>query len=257
MKYLVVKTYLFKNLIEEPPVDIEYLILEGSTLGRDHADNETEKDVEEKLVKEFSREGLCLASFSSQNIDRFVSFFKACRRTNRTMVVDPYTASVLDSLREVSSGIPQHDWKDGFRVFNVPNTATKKMAADKSLFRYKQSKITLAEIQTDPSHLIIKENYGIKDILKNKRMLAGVKVIYSMWDGYLKNDNFWYDNGVPVVKIHCSGHAYKEDLVRMVESIKPKQVIPNHTFHPNDFTSLFGEKTILLQDGQTIVPQSM
>jgi ribonuclease J len=126
------------------------------------------------------------------------------------------------------------------------------MADDKSLFRYTQAKITLEEMQADPSHLVIKENYTIKDILKNKRMLKGASVIYSMWDGYLKGDSFWIDNGVPVIKIHCSGHAYKEDLVRLVEAVKPKQVIPNHTFHPNEFSNLFGEKALLLQDGQVL-----
>lgn len=232
------KHVLFENLIKSPPPNIDYLILEGSTLGRDQTDNETEQEVEEKLIAELSKEGLYITSFSSQNIDRFVSYYKACRKTNRTLVVDPYTAAVLDSLRELSPSIPQHDWKDGFRVFNVPNTATKKMAADKSLFRYTHAKITIDEIQADPSHLVIKEDYTIKNILKNKRMLSGATEIYSMWDGYLKGDNFWYDNRVPVIKIHCSGHAYKEDLLRLVEAMNPKVVIPNHTFYPNGFQML-------------------
>lgn len=246
------KGVLFENLIAKPPKDIDYLILEGSMLGREIANYETEEDVEGKLVKELSKEGLYLASFSSQNIDRFVSFFKACRRTKRTLVVDPYTAYVLDSLRNISSGIPQHDWKDSFRVFNIPNTATNKMALDKSLFKFKHAKITPEEIHSDPTHLVIKENSMIRRILKNKGMLSGATDLYSMWDGYLKDDSFWLDNGVPVVKIHCSGHAYKDDLIALVESMKPKRVIPNHTFHPEAFNDMFGEKTLLLQDGQAL-----
>lgn len=246
------KGVLFQNLIVKPPKDIDYLILEGSMLGRENTNNESEQNVEDKLAEELSKDGLYLASFSSQNIDRFVSFFKACRRTKRILVVDPYTAYVLDSLRDISSGIPQHDWKDSFRVFNIPNTATKKLGLDKSLFKFKHAKITIDEIQIQYSNLVIKENYMIRIFLKNKGMLKNATNIYSMWDGYLKSDNFWIDNGVPVIKIHCSGHAYREDLVKLVEALKPKRLIPNHTFHPESFLGLFDEKVLLLQDGQAL-----
>lgn len=246
------KEILFKNLVSNPPKDIDYLILEGSTLGRETSTHETEQDVENRLVNELENEGLYLASFSSQNIDRFVSFFKACRKTNRTLVVDPYTAFILDSIKSLSPNIPQYDWQDGFRVFNVPHSYTQKLANSRKLYKYKDAKITIQEISDNPSNLVIKENYRIRKILQNKQLLSQSKVIYSMWDGYLKSDNFWNDNNVQLIKIHCSGHAYKDDLVRLVDALKPKRVIPNHTFYPIEFTDMFGEKALLLQDGQTL-----
>lgn len=215
------KHLLFSSLLASPPVNIDYLILEGSTLGRDKSDYETELDVERKLIEELTVDGLIYASFSSQNIDRFVSFFKACRATKRTLVVDPYTASILDALKELSPNIPQHDWEDSFKIFNVPNTHTDKMASDKSLFRFKAAKITLPEIMESPSRLVIKEDFAIRKILTSKGMMKDVRCIYSMWDGYLREDNFWEANNVPLVKIHCSGHAYREDLVQLVDAINP------------------------------------
>jgi ribonuclease J len=246
------KHVLFENLINNPPPGIEYLILEGSTLGRDLNEYQSEEDIENQLIEKLSNDGLYIASFSSQNLDRFVSFFNACRATKRTLVVDPYTASILDALKELSINIPQYDWKDSFRVFNVPNAHTKKMALNKSLFKYKAAKISLKEIQADKSHLVIKENYMIRDILKHKGMLSGGKLIYSMWDGYLKEDKFWKPNGVPIIKIHCSGHAYKEDLVKLVDAINPKAVIPNHTFFPEKYSELFGTKALVLNDGEQL-----
>jgi len=246
------KGVLFENLIKSPPPNLDYLILEGSSLGRDTTLLQTEADIETAITKELTNEGLYLASFSSQNIDRFVSFFKACRATGRTLVVDPYTALILDTLRELSPNIPQHDWKDGFKVFFMNNHYSNIMAEDKSLFRYKHAKITLEEIQESASRLVIKENYAIKSKLKNKGMLSGSKVIYSMWDGYLENEHFWSNNNVPLIKIHCSGHAYKEDLVTLEAALNPKHVIPNHTFHPNEFSTIFGKKTIVLDDEQEL-----
>jgi len=93
--------YKFKNLLANPPTDIDYLILEGSTLGREVQEVKTEIAIEEQLVQELSNEGMYLALFSSQNIDRFVSFFKACRKTKRILVVDPYTASILAIFRRI------------------------------------------------------------------------------------------------------------------------------------------------------------
>lgn len=246
------KHVLFDNILAKPPANIDYLILEGSMLGRDTSEYETEYDVEKKLCDELSADGLIYASFSSQNIDRFVSFFKACRATKRTLVVDPYTASILDALKELSPNIPQHDWDDSFKVFNVPNSHTDRMANDKSLFRFKSAKITLPEMNASPSRLVIKENYAIRKILKRKSMMKDARCIYSMWDGYLREDNFWEANHVPLTKIHCSGHAYSEDLVRLVDAFNPTKVIPNHTFFPKQFIDLFGDRAMPLQDGQTV-----
>ena len=244
------KHVLFENLLSNPPSNIDYLMLEGSTLGREVSDDESEQDIEDKLVKELSKEGLYVASFSSQNIDRFVSFFKACRRTKRTLVVDPYTASILDSLRELSSGIPQHEWENSFKIWFIKNSYTKKMGDDKTLYKFKHAKIRLDEIKAGRDRVVIKENFAIRERLKSEGMLQGSKIIYSMWDGYLKNDSFWSDNKVPLVKIHCSGHAYKQELIKIVEAMNPKRVIPNHTFHPDQFTGLFGKRALLLDDGQ-------
>ncbi|CAB1062164.1 hypothetical protein D1BOALGB6SA_6940 [Olavius sp. associated proteobacterium Delta 1] len=38
-----------------------------------------------------------------------------------------------------------------------------------------------------------------------------------------------------------------------MEAIKPKHIIPNHTFHPELYKELFGDINVLeIKDGQTI-----
>lgn len=246
------KEILFKNLILKPPEKIDYLILEGTSLGRDSSLIETEKDIEDRLAQELSNPGLYIASFSSQNIDRFVSFFKACRSTHRTLVVDPYTASILNALKVLSPHLPQYDWDNSFKVYFVDNSYTQKMAKDFSLDKYRSAEISLTEIVNQQSRLVVKENYKISHVLKNEGLLVNTKLLYSMWDGYLKADNFWQTNNVPIIKIHTSGHAYKQDLIRLVEAINPVKVIPNHTFYPDEFKELFGSKSIVLKDGEIL-----
>lgn len=246
------KHILFENLVANPPANIDYLVLEGSTLGREDTEYQTELDVEKRLVAELSGDGLYYASFSSPNIDRFVSFFKACRATKRTLVVDPYTASILDALRSLSPNLPQFNWTEGFKVFFVKNSYTDKLAEEEQLYRYRKAKITLEEIKANRERLVIKENFAIRNKMQREGLLQGTKLIYSMWEGYLKEDSFWELHEVPVKRIHCSGHAYVEDLISLVQAINPKVVFPNHTFYPDTFTNLFGKRTTILRDGQSL-----
>lgn len=246
------KSVLFEKLLEKPPENIDYLILDGSVLGRDISQHTKETDIEESLVEQFSQKGGCVISFASQNIDRLVSVFKACLRTKRTLVVDPYTAYILDSLREMSPNLPQFNWGNGFKIFFVPNSYTDKLADTKKLYKYKSAKITMDEIIGNMGNLVLKDNFKLSRILKNKGLLQDTKLIYSLWEGYLEDDNFWQENNVPITHIHCSGHAYREDLIKLVGALNPKRVIPNHTFHPEQFPEMFGDKVVLLEDGKRV-----
>jgi ribonuclease J len=168
------------------------------------------------------------------------------------LVVDPYTASILNALKVLSPHLPQYDWDNSFKVYFVDNSYTQKMAKDFSLDKYRSAEISLTEIVNQQSRLVVKENYKISHVLKNEGLLVNTKLLYSMWDGYLKADNFWQTNNVPIIKIHTSGHAYKQDLIRLVEAINPVKVIPNHTFYPDEFKELFGSKSIVLKDGEIL-----
>jgi len=246
------KGVLFDNLLKRPPKEIDYLIMEGSILGRDDEIHTNEENVEETLVKYFSEKGLCIASFSSQNIDRFVSVFRACKRTGRILVVDPYTAYILDNLKELSSNLPQYNWENSFKIFFVPNSYTDKLANSKDLYKFTSAKISLDEIIKNKESLVLKDNYNLSKILKNKGLLQDAKLIYSLWEGYLEKDNFWQENNVPIIHVHCSGHAYKNDLIKLVEAVNPKKVVPNHTFHPEQFQEMFGDRVMLLEDGKNV-----
>jgi len=51
---------------------------------------------------------------------------------------------------------------------------------------------------------------------------------------------------------HTSGHAYIKDLRRFVKAIRPKYIIPNHTFHPKKYDKIFKEKIMHIEDKQII-----
>lgn len=244
------KGVVFENMVRRPPKAVDYLILEGSMMGRPPGPYGSERDVENELVRLFKNDDLLFfAAFSSQNIDRIVSLYRACVRSNRVLVIDPYTAYILDRLKDVSPHIPQFNWGRNIRIFFVPNAYTKKMAEDKSLFRFRSAKITYEELQEMKSRIVLKDTYTTRSIFSRKKAMSGVALIYSLWEGYLHEARpFWDKHGVPIIEVHCSGHAYVEDLQRFVAAIRPRRVIPIHTFHPEAYETYFGERVQLIAD---------
>jgi ribonuclease J len=248
------KSILFDRMIDKPLNSIDYLLLEGSMIGRDSAAVGTEEDIENKLYEQFKEsDDMFFIACSSQNVDRLVSVFRACAKSNRAFVIDPYTAMVLDRLKKISSGIPQFDWGENIRIYFVQNRYTHKMVKDGILFKFKSAKITYEEMLKNRNRIVIKDTFNLRTTFAKRKELSSTKLIYSMWDGYLSGvEQFWKDNNVPIIKIHCSGHAYTSELQAFVNAMNPKVIIPNHTFYPEKFSSLFDNQVMMMKDGQTI-----
>ena len=245
------KSILYENILKHPPKDIDYLILEGSMIGRDKGTYKTEQDIEKALIKQLQGKNLFFIACSSQNIDRIVSIYKACKKADRTFVIDPYTAYILDQLKDISPNIPQYNWGKNIKIFFAPNSYTQKMADNKSLYKFKSAKITYDEIIETKNNLVIKDNYLTRNVFAKKKEIASSKLIYSMWEGYLPDVKpFWGKYNIPIIKIHTSGHAYIEELQKFVKAIKPKNIIPNHTFYPESYDKIFKNKIIRLKDKQ-------
>ena len=94
------KAALFERLIEQPPKNIDVLLMEGTTIGRTGSSEgfATEADLEREFLRAFNEtEGIHLVWTSSQNIDRLVTIFRAAKRAGRVLVIDLYTAVVLEA----------------------------------------------------------------------------------------------------------------------------------------------------------------
>lgn len=244
------KDYLFSNLLKDPPKDIDYLILEGTLVGRDDSKYRSEQDVEDKLSGLFRNQNeQFFIACSSQNIDRIVSVYKACVRSDRIFIIDPYTAYVLYKLKEISPNIPQFDWGKNIRVFFITNSYTDKLAGDNSLFKFQTAKITYEDIKAIRNRVVIKDSYSTREKIANKNDMNNSTLIYSIWEGYLQGvREFWDRHNVPIVEVHASGHAYIEELKELVTAIKPANIIPIHTFYPEKYSDHFGCDVKIIKD---------
>lgn len=249
------KKEAFERLVKNPPKPVDYLILEGTLLSRPSIIKKDETDLETEMVSLFrNSDELFLINASSQNIDRIVTIFRACLQSGRTLIIDPYTAAILQVVHDIHTTIPNWDWNN-MKVFFTPNTYTEKLASDKSLFRFKAGKISLEEIHANRKKYVFKLNFASCDILKNKGMLPGAQLIWSQWKEYFTRESgFWTKQNIAPLFIHTSGHAWPEDLVRLADAMAPSHIVPIHTAQNHLYSKLFPNTSIsILKDGEPLL----
>lgn len=237
------KAVVFERFLKHPPEDIDLLLMEGTTLGRDEA-GISEKGVEDE-AHEIMRTtaGAVFACFSGQNIDRFVTFLRASMRAGRTFIVDAYMANLVSGLGLTS--LPQMEAHPAIRVFLPKNQKRMILAGERFdlIEPYRARRIYKEEILATPAAFTMMfRSSMIADL--GAADLSGGSLIYSLWPGYLDRDRFdlrdWAtERGVEFHIVHSSGHAHREDLVRTVEAIAPGRLMPIHTEHPDRYATLF------------------
>lgn len=249
------KGVLLERITKNPPENVDYLIMEGSMLGRSEGHILDEKSVEQALFELIqSHDGPYYVFTSSQNLDRLVSIYRAARRNGKIMVIDLYTAFVLDKLGSISTSIPQFSW-EGIRVLFSHYHAGKLAEHDKNLlYKYRRAKIEFEEIRNNPSDkvLLAKDSRYFRIIMDKLSHDRKAEAIYSMWQGYLDRSDlqqFLQVHNIRLTEIHTSGHAYINQLKQLAESIKPCFVIPMHTFYPGKYPEMFSN-VIQLKDGE-------
>lgn len=241
---------------------VDYLLLEGTTVGRSEQRLKTENEIETELVNTFkSGKGINLIYTSGQNIDRLVSIYRACKRTGKTLAVDFYVANVLKDLSDFGAiPYPSKNFPE-IKVF-FPYRLSKMISSkgeEKLLYRFKNYKITKEQIdeQYDKTVMIVRPSM-LKDLGYFKKLKNGT-FIYSMWDGCKKEKvtkefiDFLIDKGVTEKTIHTSGHADQNALIKMVDILKPKNLVPIHTFEGNQYKKIFsGTKVLQINDKEVV-----
>lgn len=241
------KGMLFDRLIALPPKDIDALLVEGSSLGRldDNQRFASEADIETQLVEVFSTTvGLALVHTSAQNIDRIVSIFRASKRTGRKLVIDLYTAAVLEATSNIH--IPQSDWPEvALFIPQAQRLQIKENAWFDLLKRHASNRIYIDELRQAPKQATLLFRPPHRFDLERRKCLEGALYIYSQWEGYWENGSYeavkvWLErHGIAKRSVHTSGHASPVDLKIFVAALSPRKVVPIHSFTPERYPTLF------------------
>ncbi len=253
------KAKVFYWFTHNAPHNVDYLLLEGTTISRKSKPFKTEPEIEDELAEVFKQQGkINLIYTSGQNIDRLTSIYKACKRTGKIFVVDVYVAKVLKELSKFA-GIPypSEDF-DNLKVMFPFYTSRrlKNEGNEEVLYQFKKYKITKEEISNQSEKIVMIVRPSMQKDLENISKIDGGNLIYSMWEGYLKKFNtkhfidYLTKRKFTIHKIHTSGHADTKTLRKMVEAIKPKNIVPIHTFEGDKYKDIFKEPIVELKDGE-------
>ena len=234
------KAALVERMMASPPRDVDVLLMEGTNLGSDKP-TKTESDLEDDFVALFKdTPGRVFTCWSAQNIDRTVTLYRAARKSGRTLVVDLYTAEVLELLADAGK-LPRAGRKD----------FVERMAANG---------ISAAALAQNPSKWVVMIRPSlIRDFAsKGVAPTEADAWSYSQWRGYLEQPDgvalkAWFDGGgARPVHLHTSGHASTADLKEFAAAISAKALVPIHGVAWDTDREGF-ENVVRLTDGEPLV----
>jgi len=262
------KAKMFDLFIDNFKKSVDYLLLEGSTIGRTDKPFPTESELEDEFVETFKQtKGINLVYVSGQNIDRLVTIYRACKKCAKSFLIDVYTANVLKTInKKANKNIPFPSVENfpEIKVYfphRLTNLIVERGMKEEFVDKFRVHKISKNDLDKMASQLVMLVRPSVQNDLEYKlHKYDDGCFIYSMWDGY-KNQpgrtkdflDFISSKGMPIKDIHTSGHADLSGLKRMIGAVKPKHIVPIHTFEGDKYAELFNGIDVLRVDDKQIV----
>ena len=258
--------HLFDELPEAAgPIDV--LVLEGTTVGQPQGSHgfADEADVEIRLSELFRHDaGLVVVIASGQNIDRAISVYNAALAAGRELVIDPYQAYILMTLRDVCPEAPQYDWPSVRVKFIQYHVAKLKDAGfwDLACKMSRAGKVTAEQLAANPRGFVYlaRSSRATVDLLRYLARTTRPTVVWSQWSGYLKKDgpvpSFCDKYGIEPFIIHSGGHAHPEDLANLARRLHARAVVPIHTEAAPQFADIIRNVQVV-NDGEAVEVASL
>jgi len=243
----------------------DVLLMEGTMLGREAEGTQTEEELSHQAADMCASTDKAVFIYQSgQNISRAVSFYKAAKSTGRIFIPDVYTAHVLAEVSRCPGGerlpCPGRPGFDDVKVWYPQRLTSMLFDTDRKdiPLRYQPYKVTKDEMAEDLGKVMVFVRPGMQNDLRNIPGIEGSILIYSLWEGYRTKDKTRQfledvqDMGIKIETLHTSGHADLQALQRMSTNLKPKRIIPIHTFHPDQYEDSFAEPVQMVEQGEEI-----
>jgi len=193
---------------------------------------------------------------------------EACIKTDKIFLVDFYTANVLKALNKKSNKSIPFPSTQAFPKVKVyyPKSLTdimvKRGLAAETVWPFRGiHKIGKDKFVEMADKLVVVVRPSVQeDLERYLRNYTGGCFIYSMYAGYKDQPgktkdfvDFIASKGIPIKYIHTSGHADLDSLKKMVAIVKPKHIVPIHTFESKRYPELFnGTDVAIINDKEEV-----
>ena len=254
------REFVDKAVKSEPHV----LLMEGTNMARESDHSFTEEEVKQEVERIISEaEGTVFTYFPLTNVDRFMTLYNAAVKSKRILVIGLYLAYYIKNIRPKLPILPDLMTDPNLRVYFPPKKSCTFCEGD---YREKDDKLLLPkmvnyrDIQKSPKKYVVYMGFtGLSELVYIKPKDADF--IYSSSEHFYEGDDnekqravweSWMEHfNIKFHKAHCSGHASKEDIAKMIELIDPEILIPVHTNVPGDFKKLHGNVILPEKYGTT------
>jgi ribonuclease J len=235
----------------------------------------TEQQVEERSLDVAKKtNGLVIADFGARNVERLISFLRIARETQRYLVLTPKDFLMLEYLNYSQEDFPNPMKDPNMLLYTAPKSRTDAWEEYVISTVSEEKKVQALQIHLHPEEYILCFSYydfaNLLDI-----DVHGGAYIYSSSEPFneemaldhqkIRNwiDLFGYTvygrlGQVPNEQddrdpFHASGHIHSQGLIELIETIKPRYLIPVHTEKPEFFQQFQGfSKVITPFKGQTL-----
>ena len=251
----------FEKMITQKVGKTDILVTEGTMVSRiaesAHNPIRTEAQLRQKAMEIFSSHSENVVLVSSTNLDSVMSFYNAVPE-GMAFVCDPYQARIMkiaiearhkhfpkdyryrENINVICPDDNEYCMRD-LKAFKVPGTDRHPFMMARWELINKKGFAMLARPDRNPAVRPGK----FKSLLNE---MNDPFIVYSMWGGYLKGGKAEDPAVVSFMdghmgaghmeQLHTSGHAYVEDLARLMDMTDPDTIIPMHTENVEDFVRI-------------------
>ncbi len=240
--------------------DASTLIIEGTRAGREGDNTVDEGDVKENCQKTAEEaQGIVVADYSARNFERMKTFMEIARKTGRQLVITMKDAYALHAIKCADGPAFLDDLLVYSEVKGRTNVWERYLNGRETL-----SYVTANDVRKNLDGFILSFSFFDMSDLIDIRPDAGT-YIYSSSEAHseeqaidfiklknwldrlgLKSAGFdiraedgkirpYFDTG-----FHTSGHAAKEDIIKVIDNVDPDVIIPVHTEKSQWFEDQFG-----------------
>ncbi|MEM3408517.1 MAG: MBL fold metallo-hydrolase [Candidatus Micrarchaeia archaeon] len=224
----------------------KYLIIEGTNITTEKRGNEDDLfPAFEKLLR--SSNGIVFFDFTSKNINRFKIFKQAVDLVGKNLVITAEMAYLLQLLEE-------NIWTQN----NVYILSEKKVTSPSWFKKIDGNFITYKEINKNTKDFVISANFYDVNNLLDIDLTNGI-YIYSRSEPFDELSEISFDRvmnwatelNLQIASgpdLHVSGHAYRNEIIDVVDIVNPQYIIPVHTNTPETFKEIFKDKVLLPEE---------
>lgn len=259
------------------------LIVEGTNVGREPGVSEDEAQANCLKKIQASEGKLVVADFSPRNIERLIAFLQIAKETDRKLVILAKDAYLLQAMRLVDQEIPDILADEALCILEERKVSPSPWEKDYIQERYEQKYLSANQLNAHQGEYILSLSFwDIKHLLDITPEKGGI-YLYSTSEAYTEEQEIdvrrlwnWLqalnlkpigfrlpdssqgaENPKPVFekKYHASGHISGEELIEVIQRIRPEYVIPVHTERPQYFVEHLGEEFQIIQpeEGKAIL----